>query len=75
MAGTHLISLPHVAVEDSSHALDCGMLQLMIPAHVVINAPGEEGKHHWMMHRDEGPQRPEELDRTVVCVFKMYIVF
>lgn len=29
------------------------MLQLMIPAHVVINAPGEEGKHHWMMHRDE----------------------
>lgn len=41
-AGTHLISLPHVAVEDSSHTLDCRMLQLMIPAHVVINAPGEE---------------------------------
>lgn len=36
---THLISLPHVAVQDPSHALDGRMLQLMSSAHIVIDAP------------------------------------
>lgn len=40
----HLISLSHVAVEDSSHTLDGRMLQLMGPPHVVIDAPGQQGK-------------------------------
>lgn len=48
VAETHLIRLPHVAVEDSSHALDCRMLQLMSPAHIIVNAPGEQSKHHRM---------------------------
>lgn len=40
---THLISLPHVAVEDSSHALDGGMLQLVGSSHVIIYAPAAQG--------------------------------
>lgn len=40
----YLISLSHVAVEDSSHTLDGRMLQFMGPPHVVVNAPGPQGK-------------------------------
>lgn len=52
VAETHLISLPHVAVEDPSHALDRRMLQLMGPAHIVIDAPGEQRQRDRMMHQD-----------------------
>lgn len=72
--GTHRISLPHVAVEDSPHALDCRMLQLVIPAHVVINAPREEWKRDWVMRPDKGLHKStEELDRAVVSAFKRLI--
>lgn len=38
----HLIGLPHVAVEDPSHALHSRVLQLVGPPLVIVDAPGQE---------------------------------
>lgn len=39
---SHLLGLAHVAVENSPHALDGRVLQLVGPALVIINAPARE---------------------------------
>lgn len=36
----YLIGLTHIAVENSSHTFYSGVLQLMGPSLVIINAPG-----------------------------------
>lgn len=63
---THFVSLPHVTVQDPSHALDSGVFQFVGPPHVIIDASAQQeertSNERMDKHMDKGILRQYYID-------------